>query len=71
MTTDRDRFGNVFAPGLPPGTGSLLVKFVPPETLERFGGAEALAKAVDSSVDRLAALLREPKALRTLLLGEG
>jgi len=57
--------------GMPPGTSSLLVKFVPPETLERFGGAEALAKAVDSSVDRLAALLREPAALRTLLLGEG
>jgi L-seryl-tRNA(Ser) seleniumtransferase len=57
--------------GMPPGTSSLLIKFVPPETLERFGGAEALAKAVDSSVDRLAALLREPKALRPLLLGEG
>ena len=57
--------------GMPPGTGSLLVKFVPPETLERFGGAEALAKAVDSSVDRLAALLREPAALRALLLGDG
>jgi L-seryl-tRNA(Ser) seleniumtransferase len=57
--------------GMPPGTSSLLLKFVPPETLERFGGAEALAKAVDSAVDRLAALLREPAALRTLLLGEG
>jgi L-seryl-tRNA(Ser) seleniumtransferase len=57
--------------GMPPGTSSLLVKFVPPETLERFGGAEALAKAIDSCVDRLAALLREPAALRTLLLGEG
>jgi L-seryl-tRNA(Ser) seleniumtransferase len=57
--------------GMPPGTSSLLVKFVPPETLERFGGAEALAKAVDSSVDRLAALLREPAALRALLVGEG
>jgi len=55
--------------GMPPGTSSLLVKFVPPETLQRFGGAEALAKAVDSSVDRLAALLREPAALRTLLVG--
>jgi L-seryl-tRNA(Ser) seleniumtransferase len=57
--------------GMPPGTSSLLVKFVPPETLERFGGAEALAKAVDSSVDRLAALLREPGAVRRLLLGDG
>jgi L-seryl-tRNA(Ser) seleniumtransferase len=57
--------------GMPPGTSSLLLKFVPPETLERFGGAEALAKAVDSSLDRLAALLREPMALRVLLLGQG
>lgn len=57
--------------GLPPGTSSLLVKFVPPETLERFGGAEALAKALDSSVDRLATLLREPASLRALLLGDG
>jgi L-seryl-tRNA(Ser) seleniumtransferase len=57
--------------GMPPGTSSLLLKFVPPETLERFGGAEALAKAIDSSVDRLAALLREPVALRVLLLGQG
>ena len=77
MATDRDRFGNIFAPGLPvigrgrPGTSSLLVKFVPPETLERFGGAEAPAKAVDGSVDRLAAPLREPAALRALLLAEG
>ena len=57
--------------GMPPGTSSLLVKFVPPETLERFGGADALAKAIDSSVDRLAALLRDPAALRALLVGDG
>ena len=56
--------------GMPPGTSSLLVKFIPPETLERFGGADALAKAVDSSVGRLAALLRDPSALRSLLLGD-
>jgi L-seryl-tRNA(Ser) seleniumtransferase len=55
--------------GMPPGTSSLLVKFVPPETLERFGGAEAFAKAVDSSVSRLAALLPEPAAVKALLLG--
>jgi L-seryl-tRNA(Ser) seleniumtransferase len=46
------------------------VKFVPPETLERFGGAEAFAKAVDSSVSRLAALLGEPAAVKALLLGQ-
>jgi L-seryl-tRNA(Ser) seleniumtransferase len=56
--------------GMPPGTSSLLLKFIPPETLERFGGADALAKAVDSSVDRLAALLRDRAALTALLLGD-
>jgi L-seryl-tRNA(Ser) seleniumtransferase len=55
--------------GMPPGTSSLLLKFIPPETLERFGGADALAKAVDGSVDRLAALLRDRVALTALLLG--
>jgi hypothetical protein len=65
MAMDRDRFSNLFAPGLPyargdmitvhfagmpPGTSSLLVEFVSPETLERFGGAEAPAKAIDSSL---------------------
>jgi L-seryl-tRNA(Ser) seleniumtransferase len=55
--------------GMPPGTSSLLLKFIPPETLERFGGADALAKAVDSSLDRLAALLRDQRALTGLLLG--
>jgi L-seryl-tRNA(Ser) seleniumtransferase len=55
--------------GMPPGTSSLLLKFIPPETLERFGGADALAKAVDSSLDRLAALLRDRAALSALLLG--
>jgi L-seryl-tRNA(Ser) seleniumtransferase len=57
--------------GLPPGTSSLLVKFVPPETLERLGGAHALAKAVDLSLDRLADLLPEPDRIRRLLLGDG
>jgi L-seryl-tRNA(Ser) seleniumtransferase len=56
--------------GLPPGTSALLFKFVPPETLARFGGPDALAKAVDASLDRLAALIGAPEALRRLLLGE-
>ncbi len=57
--------------GMPPGTSSLLLKFIPPETLERFGGADALAKAVDASVDRLAALLHDRAAFTALLLGAG
>jgi L-seryl-tRNA(Ser) seleniumtransferase len=52
---------------LPPGTSALLLKFVPPETLERFGGASAFAAAVDASLDSLAALLDSPGDIRTLL----
>jgi L-seryl-tRNA(Ser) seleniumtransferase len=52
---------------VPPGTSALLVKFVPPERLRRFGGAGAFADAVDASLDRLASLLREPAELRKLL----
>jgi L-seryl-tRNA(Ser) seleniumtransferase len=52
---------------LPPGTDALLLKFVPPETLERFGGPERFAAAVDESLDRLAALVREPDGVRRLL----
>src|SRR5256885_4585690 len=55
--------------GLPPGTSSLLIKFIPPETLAAVGGPEAIATAVDRSVDRLAALLHDRSALGTLLLG--
>lgn len=55
---------------LPPGTAALLVKFVPPETLECFGGSGAFAEALDASLDRLADLLREPAGLRPLLGAE-
>lgn len=56
--------------GLPPGTSSLLFKFLPPETLERFGGPEVLAGAVDASLTKLGSLLRSPEEIRILLLGE-
>jgi L-seryl-tRNA(Ser) seleniumtransferase len=52
---------------VPPGTAALLVKFVPPETLARFGGADAFAKAVDSSLDEVARLLTRPAELRDVL----
>jgi L-seryl-tRNA(Ser) seleniumtransferase len=55
--------------GVPPGTADLLIKFVPPETLERFGGAGKYAEAVDSSLTRLGELLRDPGSIRELLLG--
>ncbi len=41
---------------LPPGTSALLLKFLPPETLDRFGGPEAFAAAVEESLDSLAEL---------------
>jgi L-seryl-tRNA(Ser) seleniumtransferase len=55
--------------GVPPGTADLLIKFVPPETLERFGGAKKYAEAVDTELTQLGELLREPDRLKDLLLG--
>src|SRR6516162_7902169 len=55
--------------GVPPGTADLLIKFVPPETLERFGGAGRFVQAIDDSLTRLGALLREPASIGELLLG--
>ena len=57
--------------GVPPGTADLLIKFVPPETLERFGGAGRYARAIDDSLSHLGALLREPASITGLLLGTG
>jgi len=57
--------------GVPPGTADLLIKFVPPETLERFGGAGKYAEAVNSSLASLGELLRHPKSIREVLLGSG
>src|SRR6201993_4695014 len=46
--------------GVPPGTADLLIKFVPPETLERFGGPRKYADAVNASLTKLGHLMREP-----------
>jgi len=54
--------------GLPPGTSALLIKFIPPETLARLGGAERFAVAVDESLQTLAGLIDDPEAIRSLLL---
>ena len=56
--------------GLPPGTSAMLIKFISPETLERFGGAEKFADAVDSSLDRLAGVIGDEAAFRELLFGD-
>lgn len=52
---------------LPPGTSALLLKFVPPETLDRFGGPDRFAGAVDEALDALARLVADEPALRELL----
>jgi L-seryl-tRNA(Ser) seleniumtransferase len=56
--------------GMPPGTSALLVKFIPPETLARFGGATAFAQAVSKSIDKLGTILSRPHECRTLLFGK-
>ena len=56
--------------GVPPGTSTLLIKFVPPDTLKRFGGAAKFAEAIDTSITSLGEIIDEPQALRELLLGE-
>jgi L-seryl-tRNA(Ser) seleniumtransferase len=55
--------------GLPPGGGDILFKFIPPETLARFGGAEKFAQAVDAALTKLGGLLKDPGKIRRLLLG--
>jgi L-seryl-tRNA(Ser) seleniumtransferase len=56
--------------GMPPGTADILFKFVPPETLERFGGPEKFANAVDASITKLATFVKNPERLPALLFGE-
>jgi len=56
--------------GLPPGTADLLIKFVPPETLARFGGPKKYADAVNASLTKVGKLLRDPAQLRRVLLGD-
>jgi L-seryl-tRNA(Ser) seleniumtransferase len=53
--------------GIPPGTSSLLFKFIPPGTLAAFGGPEPFAKAVDASLTKLAELIQDPRRVRELL----
>jgi L-seryl-tRNA(Ser) seleniumtransferase len=56
--------------GMPPGTANILFKFVPPETLERFGGPEKFANAVDASITKLATFVKNPERIPALLFGE-
>ena len=55
--------------GMPPGTANILFKFIPPETLARLGGPEQFAKNVDAAIDGLAAYLKTPERIPSLLFG--
>ncbi len=55
--------------GIPPGTSAIMFKFINPQELDRFGGAEAYARALDESLTKLATLLRDPGSIRALVLG--
>ena len=60
---------SVHLAGLPPGTSALLFKFIPPETLARFGGADQFVDAVDNAIDTVAGAIGSPDAMRSLLYG--
>lgn len=53
--------------GIPPGNGGLLVKFLSPETTERFGGAAAFAAAIDDCLTRVGEALLRPDEIGRLL----
>ncbi|MGH7684127.1 MAG: hypothetical protein ACREMT_07280 [Vulcanimicrobiaceae bacterium] len=55
--------------GVPPGTGDLLIKFIPPEVLNRFGGAKKYSDAIDASLDVVAGMLEDPQRLTALYFG--
>jgi L-seryl-tRNA(Ser) seleniumtransferase len=56
--------------GVPPGTSAVMLKFIAPETLARFGGAEAYARAIDDALTKLARMLARSGDIARLLLGE-
>lgn len=55
--------------GIPSGTGDFLIKFVPPETLDQFGGADRFADAIEQALEAFGDLLTETGAIEELLLG--
>lgn len=57
--------------GIPPGTAALMIKFLPPETLARFGGPAKLADAIDASITELSRMITDAGAMRELLIGHG
>jgi L-seryl-tRNA(Ser) seleniumtransferase len=70
LLLEEHRMLTVHFVGMPPGTADILFKFMPPETLERFGGPEKFAKAVDATITKLAAFVKNPERIPPLLFGE-
>jgi hypothetical protein len=56
--------------GLPPGTAAFMLKFIAPQELQRFGGMQAYAQAIDACLDTLAGMLQESENIPHLLCGE-
>ncbi len=54
--------------GLPPGTAALMIKFLPPDVVARFGGPEPIADAIDQSITSLGQVLKNDGTLERLLL---
>jgi hypothetical protein len=52
-----------------PSFGGLLVKDIQPEVLDRLGGANIFAAAVDASLSKLAKIVDNRSAIRTVLFG--
>ena len=53
--------------GLPPGTAALMIKFVPPEVVERFGGPDTIAEAIENSLSEWGDVIAK-NALHKLLM---
>ncbi len=47
---------------------ALLIKFPPPATLARLGGAEKMAEAIDACLTLLGETLKDPEDVRALIL---
>lgn len=57
--------------GIPPGNGGLLVKFLSPANIERLGGPDVFAEAIEASIGRLSEFVHRPEEVSRLLYGPG
>lgn len=52
---------------IPSGTTSLMIKFVPKDTLREFGGASTFAAAIDDCISHVSTLITKPQEMLNLL----